>query len=90
MININFSLINPWSDRFDSIKCFHGSTPFDHKCWELQFMKTNTVIKVEATHTTKCDHAGTALELGLFGYDIALTFYDSRHWDYKNKCWEIE
>jgi hypothetical protein len=53
-------------------------------------MKTNTVIKVEATHTTKCDHAGTALELGLFGYDIALTFYDSRHWDYKNKCWEIE
>jgi hypothetical protein len=89
MINIDFIVINPCSNRFDSVKCFSGSTPIEHKCWELQFMKTNTVIKFKMAHSIRCDHAGFVLEMGLLGYDIELTFYDTRHWDYKNKCWEV-
>ena len=35
------------------------------------------------------DHAGVSLWLGLFGFDLGLHFYDTRHWDYENNRWEV-
>jgi hypothetical protein len=34
------------------------------------------------------DHAGANLMLNLVGWEFEARFYDSRHWDYKNWCWE--
>lgn len=60
----------------------------------------NKNIEVECTTDTwnifsfefkigyKEDHAGVSLEVSLLGTQIYFKFYDIRHWDYKNNCWE--
>jgi hypothetical protein len=39
--------------------------------------------------TVRQSHAGLELEAGVFGYCIQFTFYDNRHWDYENNCYEL-
>lgn len=34
------------------------------------------------------DHAGARFKLNILGIELEINFYDSRHWDYKNKCWK--
>jgi hypothetical protein len=34
------------------------------------------------------DHGGLGINLNLLGFEAGLRIYDSRHWDYKNWCWE--
>jgi hypothetical protein len=34
------------------------------------------------------DHGGLTLTLNFLGFEACLRIYDSRHWDYKNWCWE--
>jgi hypothetical protein len=83
MIDIKFSFVYPASDRFESIKCWFGSTPFKHKYWEIQVMKDNDIIAVDFRVTTRQDHAGVDLWLGLIGYAVNFKFYDNRHWNHE-------
>ena len=39
-------------------------------------------------HIIGRDHAGFNFEINMFGWQIDFRIYDSRHWDYKNWCWE--
>lgn len=87
MINLNFTIRNPWSKRFDSIYARHGSTPFAKKFWELQLYKSSDVIAITVEVTHRQDHAGFRLELGLFGYNIDFNFYDNRHWNDDTQSW---
>ena len=90
MIYFNFSIRNPyWWNRWESIKTWVGDTPWKHKHWEVQTMKVPELFRIEFNWTVREDHAGVNLELGLFGYQIDFSFYDSRHWDYEKNCWEI-
>ena len=66
-----------------------GDTPINHKHWEVQVIKCNNLFRFVFEVTTQQDHAGINLELGLFGYEAHFTFYDSRHWDTDNNCWEV-
>lgn len=34
------------------------------------------------------DHAGIRLKINIGSLELTISFYDSRHWDYKKKCWE--
>lgn len=34
------------------------------------------------------DHAGARLMINLLGWELEIHFYDNRHWDYQNWCWE--
>ena len=34
------------------------------------------------------DHAGIRLKVNIGSLELTISFYDSRHWDYKKKCWE--
>jgi hypothetical protein len=34
------------------------------------------------------DHGGLGINLNFLGFEAGLRIYDSRHWDYKNWCWE--
>ncbi len=43
-------------------------------------------IHVELTRET--DHAGFTFELCLFMRELSFRFYDLRHWDYENNCWQ--
>ena len=87
MININFSVENPWSDRFNNLWCCSYATPFKNKFVELEVLKNNTVVSFVFRLTTRQDHSGLRLELGLLGYSFDFKFYDSRHWNYETNKW---
>lgn len=89
MINFRFSLENPWWDRFEILFWKAGGTPFKHKFWELQAMKTDDLIAVDLRITSRCDHAGIDLWLGLLGYSINFNLYDNRHWNTKEGRWVV-
>jgi hypothetical protein len=83
MINFKFGITNPWWDRFKTIYNTAGDTPFKHKFWEVQVIESDDIIMFDLRITTRCDHAGTDLWLGLLGYSINLNFYDNRHWNHE-------
>lgn len=90
MIYFNFNIRRPgWWNRFANIKNWHGSTPVKHKYWEVQIIKNDNLFRVEFGWTVKEDHAGVNLELGLLGYEIHATVYDSRHWNAEENRWMI-
>ncbi len=88
MLYINFNLNNTWSDRFRNLGCCVFTTPWSNKFIEIEAYKDNNVVSINLNWTIRCDHAGLDIELGLFGYAVHFNFYDNRHWDYKNNCWE--
>lgn len=88
MIYFNINIRNPnWWSRFDSIKCWAGSTPAKHKFWEVQIMKGPELFRIEFEWTIRQDHAGVNLELGLLGYCVTFGLHDSRHWDTEINDW---
>jgi hypothetical protein len=87
MIYFNFNIRNPWGSDFKSLWWKSGDTLFKHKHWEAQAIKNDNWLRFEVGFTVRQDHAGANLELGLFGYEIHFTFYDSRHWDDEKGCW---
>jgi hypothetical protein len=89
MINLKFSIINPWWNRFANIKSWAGGSLFENKFWEVQIMKSDDLLTVDLRITTRQDHAGADLWLGLFGYAINLQFYDNRHWDSETENWQV-
>lgn len=88
MFTLTFRISNPFSKRWDSIKTWHGSTPFPNKFWEVQLMKTGDVIFIDFGITSRTDHAGFTIELGLLGFNTSFVVYDNRHWDKLGECWE--
>jgi len=88
MIYFNFTIDNPWSDRWRTIWYKNGLLS-RNKAWEFNGYKTNQIINLHFKLNFKGDHAGLQLELGLLGYDLEFSIYDTRHWDYEHDCWEI-
>ena len=89
MINVKFTIENPWWNRFANIWCHSGKTPFKHTFWEIQLMKSDDIVAFDLRITTRTDHAGAELWLGLLGYAVNLHFYDNRHWDNETKDWVV-
>jgi hypothetical protein len=87
MINLNFSIGYPFSDRFE-IVASTSKLLTKYKAVEANMYRTATIIKLSLAYSIRRDHAGLQLEFGLFGYDCELNFYDTRHWDYKTHQWE--
>jgi hypothetical protein len=82
MIYINLTIRNPWSARFEHVRSWSGKL-FGHKGWEVEILRSDTIISVEVKFTVRQDHAGLTVEVGLFGYTLGAQVYDSRHWDYE-------
>ncbi len=89
MINLRFSLENPWWDRFANIWWHSGKTPFENKFWEVQVMKSDDIVAFDLRITTRTDHAGAELWLGLLGYAVNFHFYDHRHWNSDTGKWQV-
>ena len=87
MINLDFTIDNPFSNRFKPVAS-KSKMLTEHKAVEANIYCTANIIKLSLVYSTAQDHAGLQLEVGLFGYNFELHFYDTRHWDNKNKCWE--
>ena len=88
MITFNFLISNPWSNTWNLIWGTNGLLT-THKAWELNLYRTDQIINIEFCLSINCDHAGLNTKLGLFGYTLEYTVYDTRHWDYENNTWEI-
>ena len=87
MINLDFTINNPFSDLFE-IVASTSKLLTKYKAVEANMYRTATIIKLSLAYSIRRNHAGLQLEVGLFGYNFELHFYDTRHWDNKNKCWE--
>jgi len=88
MIYLSLSLSNPFSNRYSVVYEKIGKTWNPHKFWDLRICKKSSIIGFTFDFTMRQDHAGFSLEIELFGWSIEYRFYDNRHWDYKNGCWE--
>jgi hypothetical protein len=86
MINVNFKIDNPFTDRFANLFNRHGMLG-KYKAWELEILKINCIVNLSLEFTTRRDHAGLRFELGLLGYELGFVFFDIRHWDYNTKNW---
>lgn len=45
-------------------------------------------LEIDPSWTGK-DHAGPAIEIGLFGLTARLSIYDHRHWNFKENRWHL-
>ena len=80
MINLNFSISNPWSDRWRTLFFKNGLLPM-HKAWEFNGYATHHVIDIDFRLSFTGDHPGVFVILGLVGYSLELSVYDTRHGD---------
>lgn len=87
---LNFSIRNFFKDtrKYKSYFLFFKKLS-KHKNIEIECI-TDTwyIFRFEFKIGYKEDHAGVSLSLSLLGTEIYFKFYDCRHWDYKNDCWE--
>jgi hypothetical protein len=89
MINLTFAIGYPWlDDKFKTLFYRTWKTPIKNKFFEIQFINDNeNLLNFQFKWTRRYDHAGVKLELGLFGYELVVQLYDSRHWDYDKNDW---
>jgi len=80
MINLNLTIENPWSDKFDAGYSWSGMIT-KHKAWEFQAYRSNTILEAGLRFNTRTDHAGITLEFGAFSFSFVAQIYDVRHWD---------
>lgn len=79
MISFSFELRNPFGTRWANI--FNRGKVFNTKSVEFEIYRDTTIISFSFNWTTRQDHAGVNLELGLLGYTMSLQCYDTRHWN---------
>lgn len=88
MLNLRFELTNPWSDRFDAGHAWSGKLT-KNQAWEAQAYRSNTLIEFCLQFTHRQDHAGLRVEFGIFSFSFTFNIYDTRHWNYDKKQWEV-
>ena len=89
IINFRFELSNMF-DRWEFFKplgCI-GGLLFGYKAWELEHSYMSTMlIDMDISLTTRRDHAGLNVTIGILGYGVHLAIYDTRHWDYNQNAY---
>ena len=88
MITLNFALSNPYSHRWDNVISKHKRFS-KYKVGEIQVVRNSSIVAIAIDIIPRGDHAGIMFEFGIFGYNLMLSFYDTRHWDYENNCWYV-
>lgn len=88
MIKFQLEILNPlWDNRFANLYCQGGATFIPNKCWELEILKSNELVRFNLKITTRQDHAGVSITIALLGYSTNFKLYDHRHWDYETNNW---
>jgi hypothetical protein len=81
MINFSFGLSNPWCRRWANVWNRAYELPIKSKYLELEVYKDNTIVSFMFRLTTRQDHAGLMVDVGLLGYSASFQYYDIRHWN---------
>jgi len=59
-----------------------------NKAFEVEYLKgVYNWFVLHFEWTSKTDHAGLHINLGLFNRELSVKLYDKRHWNYKEKRW---
>lgn len=88
---INFTIYNfTKKQRFwYKLKWFHKQLSKNKNLEIETFFSNYNLFSFEFdSKLTGKDHAGIRFKLNVFGLELEINFYDSRHWDYKNNRWE--
>ena len=94
MITLNLYIMRPKWLLHNIYKSFiDRAIPVAHnKCLEFELYyagSSDNIVELETElGLWGKDHAGSRLELVLFGIHTAIRFYDCRHWDYETNTWE--
>jgi len=65
-----------------------GGRLFWHKAWELEHSYMSTMlIDIDVSLTARRDHAGLNITVGLLGYGVHFSLYDTRHWNYEQNAY---
>ena len=80
------SVITKFSAKPASIEWYGSGYVRDYrltknKNFEIQVMRSPTLVAVALAVGYQVDPAGARLEIGLLGFDLILTLYDSRLWN---------
>lgn len=78
MISFAFSIINPFSERWRSIKCFSIKMSKSYAA-EFNVYQTNQLLAVDCSARVNCDHAGVNISAALLGYCVELNLYNVNH-----------
>lgn len=92
-----FKTLHHKVSKIKDYKYWESQLFFNKECFYLNFDISFNVDKIAMTKhfdinifglfivslhkDDECDHAGTVLELGLFGLGYQLSHIDTRHWD---------
>ena len=87
MTLLQFNISNPLSDTW-TILWNKSKLIGNNKAVEFNGYLTNHIINVDFNFKPVGDHGGVRIMLGLFGFDVELHFYDTRHWNYVTNTWE--
>jgi len=87
---INISILNWFRKKSKWDKYFSFTKKIcKNKYLEIEGMYENYhLFGFEFKVSFKEDHAGVRLSIKLFFRELSIVFYDSRHWDYENDCWQ--
>jgi len=80
MINFKFSLTNPWKYRWNNLFAKHGMVT-EIYAWEFNGYRSSYIVDIDFHITTKADHAGLTIMLGLLGYHVEFLVYSIYHLD---------
>lgn len=89
MIDFSIRISNPFANGSQKFLFFKSGKITKNKSWEFQFDRyPRTLFSIGFSLTFRESHSGVSIDFGLFGYLFMFQFYDSRHWDCVNNCWE--
>jgi hypothetical protein len=87
MIYVSFNLTNPWGlPKFLHLGNVHGKFT-KNKAWELEHYRCSSIVEFQFSFSTRRDHAGLEMTVGLLGYNIHANIYDCRHWNTDTNSW---
>lgn len=89
IFNFRLELTNPF-DRWEFFKPLGSISGvlFLYKAWELEHSYMSTMlVDIDTSITTRRDHAGLNIIIGILGYGVHFSIYDTRHWDYNTNAY---
>lgn len=80
MININFSISNPFAENLSDIVFMKFGKLTENKFWTITLHKNlKTIIDFHFDISTGISHSGILLWVGLLGFFLEFELYDRRH-----------
>lgn len=88
IFNLRLQLSLPF-DYFKNLGTASGQISAN-KAWEIEHTYySGSLFDVDVSWSIREDHAGFELVIGIFGYGVHFHIYDTRHWNYETKSWEV-